>query len=58
LFRISSIQDFGLSYFKEELTTQNAELILVREPLNFKDILLSNYNYQFISDESKKYNKN
>ena len=58
LFRIPSIQDFGLSYFKEELVTQDSELILVRKPLTFKDILLSNYDYQFISDKSRKHNKN
>lgn len=53
LFRIPSIQDFGLSYFKEELTTKDAELILIREPLTFNDILLSNYNYQFLKDNLK-----
>ena len=57
LFRIPITQDLGLSYYKEELTTQDAELILVRDPLTFNDILLSNYNYQFISDELRKHNK-
>ena len=50
--------DFGISLYKKELTTDKAELILVREPLKFKDILLTNYNYQFISDNLRKYNKN
>jgi hypothetical protein len=58
LFRIPSIQDFGLSYFKEELITQDSELMLLREPLTFNDILLSNYKYQFISDKLRKHNKN
>lgn len=57
LFRIPSIQDFGLSYYKEELITQEAELISTRNPLTFKDILLSNYNYQFISDNLRNHNK-
>nr|DAO49461.1 MAG TPA: hypothetical protein [Caudoviricetes sp.] len=49
--------DLGISLYKKELTTDKAELILVREPLKFQDILLSNYNYQFISDNLRKYNK-
>lgn len=58
LFRVPCLVDFGFTQFKEELLTDKAELILVREPLNFNDILLSNYNYQFISDNLRKYNKN
>lgn len=49
--------DFGISMYKRELTTDQAELVLVREPLKFQDILLANYNYQFISDNLRKYNK-
>lgn len=58
LFRIPYLIDFGFTQFKEELITDKAELLLVREPLNFNDVLLSNYNYQFISDNLRKYNKN
>lgn len=58
LFRIPTPSDFGISLYKEELTTDKAELILVRPPLKFQDILLSNYNYQFISDKLRKNNKN
>lgn len=48
IFRIPIGIDFGLTLYKEELTTDSAELVQVRTPLKFKDILLSNYNYQFI----------
>ncbi len=47
IFKIPMPVDLGLSLYKEELTTDKAELILVREPLKFQDILQSNYNYQF-----------
>ena len=47
----------GFTIFKEEMITDKAEFLFVREPLKFNDILLSNYNYQFISDELKRYNK-
>jgi len=43
--------------YKEELTTDKAELILERQPLTFNDILLSNYNYEFISDDLTKHKK-
>lgn len=48
IFRIPYSSEFGLSLFKTELVTDKAELILKREPLNFNDILLTNYNYQFL----------
>lgn len=50
IFKVPMPLDFGLSIYKEELIIDKAELILVREPLKFQDILLSNYNYQFVSD--------
>lgn len=48
IFRIPYSSEFGLSLFKTELVTDKAELILKREPLKFNDILLTNYNYQFL----------
>ena len=36
----------GFIIYKEELITDKAELILVREPLKFQDILLSNYDFK------------
>ena len=53
IFRISLHSDFGLSLYKPNFTTDEAELILVREPLTFKDILASNYKYQYITDYTK-----
>lgn len=48
IFRIPYSAEFGLSLYKTILTTSQAELILVRKPLTFNDVLLSNYNYQFL----------
>lgn len=59
IFRIPYIIEKGYRDYKETLTTSQAELLLVREPLKFKEILLSEYNYQFISDNLRRYkNKN
>ena len=57
IFRIPATADLGNSRFKKELNTENPECVLVREPLTFNDILLSIYDYQFISDELRKYKK-
>jgi hypothetical protein len=57
IFKIPYSLDLGFTIFKEDFTTDKAELMFVREPLTFNDILLSNYNYQFISDELRKHNK-
>lgn len=48
IFRIPYSAEFGLSLYKTIFTTSQAELVLVRKPLTFNDILLSNYNYQFL----------
>lgn len=48
IFRIPYSAEFGLSLYKTILTTSQSELVLVRKPLTFNDILLSNYNYQFL----------
>lgn len=53
IFRITLNLDFGLSIYKQDFTTDKAELILEREPLTFKDILASNYKYQFVTDYTK-----
>ena len=53
IFRITFQADFGLSLYKPNFKTDKAELILEREPLIFKDILISNYKYQFITDYTK-----
>lgn len=54
IFKVPSIIDLGFTVYKEEFTTQDFELVLVREPLKFDDILLSKYNYQFITDNLRK----
>jgi hypothetical protein len=37
--------DVGFTKYKEEFTTDKAELLLVRQPLTLNDILISNYKY-------------
>jgi hypothetical protein len=39
--------------YKPEFKTDKAEFVLEREPLTFKDILISNYQYQYITDYTK-----
>ena len=53
IFKITFQADFGLSLYKPNFKTDKAELILEREPLTFKDILASNYKYQFVTDYTK-----
>jgi hypothetical protein len=55
VFKIPMPLDLGFTTYKETLTTDKAELVLVREPLKLEDILLSVYDYEFITDEARKY---
>lgn len=55
IFRIPMALDVGYTSYKQELKTDKAEVVLVREPLTLNDILLSVYEYEFISDERRKY---
>ena len=55
IFRLPIRYDLGFTLYKPELKTGEAELVLVREPLKFEDILLSVYNYEFITDEARKH---
>lgn len=57
LFKIESVLDLGFKVYKEELITDKAELICEKDPLKFEDILLSKYNYEFISDNLRKHRK-
>ena len=53
IFKIALGSDFGLSLYKTDFKTDKAELVLERPPLTFKDILASNYRYQFVTDNTK-----
>lgn len=57
IFKIPMSLDLGFTAYKEVLTTDKAECILNREPLKFEDILLSVYDYEFITDEARKYKR-
>ena len=48
IFRIYYGSDFGYGFFKKDLVTDKAELIVEREPLKFEDILVYNNNYETI----------
>lgn len=57
IFKVPYSADLGFTIYKEVFTTSTAELILEREPLKFEDILFSKYEYQFIKDYIRMYNK-
>ena len=57
IFRFPSSWDRGFNFYYPKLKTDQAELILTRDTMKFKDILLSEYDYQFITDELRKYKK-
>jgi hypothetical protein len=48
IFRIYYGSDFGFGFFKKDLVTDKAELIIEREPLKFEDILVNNNKYETI----------
>lgn len=54
LFRIPIGVDLGFTLFKEQLVTDKAEFLQERKTLKFHDILLSEYDYQFLKDHSRK----
>lgn len=49
LFRVPTLDTFGFTIFKENWTTDKAEFISYREPLKFQDILLSNYQFEYLN---------
>lgn len=46
IFKLPLGVDLGYKYYKPELKTSDSELIITREPLKFKDILVSNNNFE------------
>ena len=48
IFRVPYISDFGYKIYKEDYNTDNAELIEEREVPKFKDILITNNNYEVL----------
>lgn len=57
IFKVPMPLDLGFTTYKEQLTTDKAELVLLREPLKLEDILLSVYDYEYISDDKRKYKR-
>lgn len=48
IFRIPYITKVNFKFYVPELITDKAELIIVREPLKFKDIMIDNNEYEFL----------
>lgn len=48
IFEIPYITNIGFSHFIETLKTDKASLIITREPLKFKDILISDNEYEYL----------
>lgn len=49
IFRVPVISDVGYRMYKENFTSSEAELVEVREPWKFKDILVTkNENYEYL----------
>lgn len=48
IFRIPYVSKIKYKFFVPELTTRKAELIITREPLKFKDILVNDNEYEFL----------
>lgn len=58
IFRVPRTLEGKFTIYEPDFKTNKSELVEVREPLKFEDILLSNYDYQYISDNLRKYKKN
>ncbi len=48
IFKIPYINYIKYKFFVEKLTTDKAELIITRDPLKFKDILVNDNEYEFL----------
>lgn len=48
IFRIKLLQNYGLTHYINSITTDKAELIITREPLKFKDILINDNKYDVL----------
>lgn len=48
IFRVCLSSDFGYDYYINRLKTNKAELIITRKPLTFKDILVTNNDYEIL----------
>ena len=48
IFRIPYVSELGFTFFKNNLTSDKAELIITRDVQKFKDILVTNQEYEFL----------
>ena len=48
IFKLCLNSDFGYSYYLDSIKTDKAELINIRKPLTFKDILVNNNDYEVL----------
>lgn len=56
IFKITFNSNLGYSLYKHDFKTDKAELVLEKSPMTFKDILTSNYRYEYITKRKKKDN--
>ena len=48
IFKVPMMLDVGFTTYKEHFVTGDAQLVLVRDTLKLKDILISEYDYEFL----------
>ena len=51
IFRIPYPSDVGMTFFYRDFKSDKAELIAIREPLKFEDILVTNYKYDILNEK-------
>lgn len=54
IFRIPYLADMGFKFFRKQFKTDKVELILQRDKLKLKDMLVENNNYQVLNGNSSK----
>lgn len=48
IFKVSLPVNHGFKFFREQLKTDSAELIIERDPLKFKDVLINENDYELL----------
>ena len=51
IFRVPYPSDLGMHMLQKNYRTDRAELIEIRNPLKFEDILVTNHNYEVLNEK-------
>ena len=51
IFRVPYTSDIGMTSFHRDFKSDKAELITIREPLKFENILVTNYKYDILNEK-------